>query len=107
MRYCTQPRCTALVEAGRCPAHEVQREHQRPNWDVRRWYRTDLWLRLRALVLQEEPICKLCLVQGRTVPSTDVDHIVKHEGKHERFFDRNNLQGLCHACHSRKTQAGG
>lgn len=82
------------------------REPYRANHEVRRWYSQARWLALRALVLLEEPLCKVCLSQDRTTASTDVDHIVRHEGKFERFFDRNNLQGLCHACHSRKTQRG-
>jgi 5-methylcytosine-specific restriction protein A len=39
------------------------------------------------------------------VRATDVDHIEPHKGSWERFTDRDNLQSLCHSCHSRKTLA--
>lgn len=59
------------------------------------------WQKLRAQVLAEEPLCRECLEQGRTEPSTDCDHIDGNPGNNER----SNLQGLCHACHSTKTAA--
>jgi 5-methylcytosine-specific restriction protein A len=101
MQTCAQPRCPVLVEKGYCPTHAA-----RPNADIRRWYHTALWQRLRALVLREEPLCRECLKEGRDTPSTDVDHIIRHQGIWALFFDRANLQGLCHACHSRKTRRG-
>lgn len=102
------PRCPALVEKGTtyCPAHARQREQARPNADARRWYHTARWQRLRALVLMEEPLCRDCQAQGQVTASTDVDHITPHRGDAGRFWDSANLQGLCHACHSRKTQRG-
>lgn len=59
------------------------------------------WQKLRASVLDGEPLCRHCAKQGLTVPATDVDHISgdpsdDSEGAH---------QALCHECHSRKTAA--
>lgn len=59
------------------------------------------WQKLRAQVLAEEPLCRDCLEQGRTEPSTDCDHIDGNPGNNER----SNLAGRCHACHSIKTAA--
>jgi len=57
------------------------------------------WRKLRLLILHREPICRLC---GKK-PSIDVDHILpkKRGGKDVE----ENLQALCHSCHSKKTQA--
>ena len=44
-------------------------------------------------------------MQGRAVPATDVDHIRPHKGNEDLMWDEENLQALCHACHSRKTAA--
>lgn len=57
------------------------------------------WRRLRAQVLADEPLCRRCAEQGRLVPATDVDHIDSDSGNNQR----ENLQSLCHSCHSIKT----
>lgn len=55
------------------------------------------WKRIRAQTLQSEPLCRLCLAGGKTVPATVVDHIVPlaDGGTH----DSGNLQPLCKRCH--------
>lgn len=63
------------------------------------------WKRLRAQVLAEEPLCRMCAARGLVAPATDVDHI---EDSREDYTDdnsRENLQALCHECHSLKTAA--
>ena len=57
------------------------------------------WQRLRASVLADEPLCRMCWQMGRTTAATDVDHM--HGSDDNR---RESLQPLCHSCHSRKTQ---
>ena len=59
------------------------------------------WQRLRASVLAEQPLCVHCALIGRTSIADDVDHKDGNPGNNER----ENLQGLCHSCHSRKTAA--
>jgi 5-methylcytosine-specific restriction enzyme A len=92
-----------LVPKGRCATHAVTREHQRHNYDIRRWYRTARWRTLRAQVLDENPLCVEC-----TTPTiaTAVDHIRRHQGNAALFFDRSNLQGLCARHHGAKTGSG-
>tara|TARA_Y100001001_G_C7847639_1_gene252950 strand:- start:47 stop:553 length:507 start_codon:yes stop_codon:yes gene_type:complete len=61
------------------------------------------WRQLRAQVLAEEPLCRMCAARGLVVPAIDVDHI---EDAREDYTDdnsRENLQSLCHECHSLKT----
>lgn len=51
--------------------------------------------------LRREPLCRECWVHGRVTEATQVDHIVPlAEGGTN---DPDNLQSLCHSCHSRKT----
>lgn len=54
------------------------------------------WRTLRAAVLQEQPLCAC----GCREWATDVDHINNDPTDNRR----ENLQGLAHECHSRKTQ---
>jgi 5-methylcytosine-specific restriction protein A len=70
-----------------------------------KWYSRALWKRLRLMVLGRDPICVACKRNASTV----ADHKKAFRtGKTENeewqlFCDLNNLQGLCHPCHSEKT----
>jgi 5-methylcytosine-specific restriction protein A len=66
------------------------------------FYSSPEWRLLRALVLAEEPVCRACA----EALATDVDHIVPRRRRPELALARANLQALCKACHSRKTQKG-
>ena len=104
MQFCAQPGCGVLVPKGRCPVHARVKEQQRPNRIIRRWYYREQWKRVREQVLVEAGYtCAQC---GVIHPALEVDHIVKHGGKAEMFWNRNNLQPLCSACHHRKTGLG-
>ena len=60
------------------------------------------WRTLRAAVLREQPLCEHCMRgDDRPIMATDVDHIDNDPTNNER----SNLASLCHACHSRKTNA--
>lgn len=61
------------------------------------FYNTAAWKTLRRLKLDKNPLCELC----GTV-ATDVDHkkSIKSGGNPR---DLDNMQSLCHKCHSRKT----
>jgi 5-methylcytosine-specific restriction enzyme A len=106
LHLCPYPRCRKLVSTGRCAAHARLADH-RQNEDVRHLYRTERWIALRREVLREEPFCQPCLEDGfGAVPNRHVDHKVPHRGDLVLFWDRTNLQGLCHAHHSAKTGRG-
>jgi len=57
------------------------------------------WQKLRALILDDEPLCRYCWEAGQMTRATDVDHISGDPSDNSR----ENLQGLCHECHSSKT----
>lgn len=87
-------RCRAKIPAGRsrCSAHQHR--------GVRRNRPRDLppdWPKIRAAVLDRDPICKLC----GFLESTTADHKVdRADGGSD---DMDNLQGVCTGCHSSKT----
>lgn len=53
------------------------------------------WQAIRKMVLDTEPLCRVC-----KAVATDVDHIDGDNGNNLL----SNLQGLCHGCHSAKTR---
>ena len=63
-------------------------------------YGSTRWRKLRALVLNEEPLCRLCERQGKTTAADTVDHIKEHKGDVALFYDRDNLQPLCQFHHN-------
>ena len=104
MRRCKAPGCSVLTSEGYCPAHKPT--HQRTvskAWH--RLYDRPEWDRLRTDQLAREPFCRECAALGRRTRATEVDHITPHRGSLQLFLNRDNLQSLCHSCHSRKTMA--
>lgn len=65
---------------------------------------TGRWARLRALVLNREPLCRVCTNAGRTVPASSVDHITPRQVAPDLAYVESNLQPLCSACHALKSQ---
>lgn len=107
LRPCRKPGCGQLTRDGWCPAHkpkEAPRSGAAQTY--RRWYSLPVWTDdLRPSQLLREPFCRACAQRGIRTAATDVDHVVDHKGDWAKFTDRENLQSLCHSCHSRKTMA--
>ena len=106
MQFCGEPGCGVLVPSGKCVTHTRTFRNARPAYPGERWYDTARWARLRMRVIQDDPFCRHCRAHGVKRLTTDVDHIVKHNGDPVLFWDRRNLQGLCKGCHTIKTSRG-
>lgn len=105
-RPCRSPGCPALVRGGTgyCDQHQAEAQRQQ---DARRGTAAERgydarWRALRIMFLRRHPLCAdPDGVHTGPVPATDVDHIVpKRDGGRDAW---DNLQALCHSCHSRKT----
>lgn len=80
--------------------HRWYDKHAR-NKDANSFYHGATWLKLRMMKLHRDPCCEACLADQRITQATHVHHI-KPIGTHmELAYDMNNLQSLCHSCHSR------
>lgn len=96
---CNRPGCPELTSERFCKAHaqaEQRRYDAERGSSAQRGYGSS-WRRVRALVLERDPICRLC---GQR-PSVDVDHIRSKRAGGTDSLD--NLRGVCHGCHSVKT----
>lgn len=69
--------------------------------DPRKHGRGSKWHKTSRAARAIEPLCRLCLAVGRTVPAVCVDHIRPLMDGGTSTAD--NLQPLCRACHQRKT----
>ena len=110
-RPCKWPGCPAIVAqgVGYCPRHATKgQKHQADatrlydrNRDPRAvaFYRSAEWAQTRAAVLADDPVCCDCRARFARI----VDHVVPLLVDWSRRLDRTNLQGLCTACHNRKT----
>jgi 5-methylcytosine-specific restriction protein A len=106
LRVCLEPGCPALSSyRGRCTTHASQRSKEtrsqnKPLYNSKRWKLT------RQRKLNEMPLCE-SPPEDHDPPgdriATDVHHkqAVQHGGTP---WAMDNLEALCHPCHSRKTR---
>lgn len=101
-RPCRQPGCPELTLRGYCDGHRRERERRRGNAAQRGYGHR--WRKYRRSFLAANPLCVHCEQEGRVTAATDVDHIKAVRGKDDPlFWEPSNIQGLCGACHRKKT----
>ena len=86
---------------------------RQPSWRTAKGSSTErgygyAWQQARLRFLQAHPLCAMCqaMKPPRVTAANVVDHIVPHRGDSEKFWDTDNWQPLCAACHNRKTARG-
>ncbi len=73
----------------------------------RKVYKSAHWKRLRAIKFTNNPLCEICLREGRTTPAEDIHHIrsfmqTDDEAlRYELAYDYDNLLSLCKQCHQK------
>lgn len=111
-RPCSQPGCSTLANGRYCLKHqgdnrdrERRRQYDRGRERDPR-YQSQAWARTRKFILARDPLCRIAIVckrkRGYIAPSMEVDHVTPVAAGGD-FWDPANLQGACHADHSRKT----
>ena len=63
------------------------------------------WKAVRAQVLRNEPLCRVCVAAGRTELAVQVDHVVPVRVRPDLAYDPTNLQPICGPCHGLKSAA--
>ena len=64
----------------------------------RKLYGLQEWKNRRRHQLRTEPLCALCLAEGRCTGATVADHVTPHRGDY-REFKFGKLRSLCAPCH--------
>lgn len=99
-RPCSTGGCRALAidGTGRCASH--QREQWIKHTPVKRITGRRLQA-MRASLFARQPLCVVCLAEGRATAATQRDHIkALAEGG---LDDETNEQALCEPCHDAKS----
>lgn len=105
MSVCSTPRCPTLTYGGRCDdckarARAGRRSASRSGYDAR-------WRAVQRAYLRAHPYCAGDAHSGDSEllrpNATQVDHIDGLGPLGPRGYDWDNLQSLCHSCHSKKT----
>ena len=74
--------------------------------DRQKFYQSKEWRALRKYKIELNPLCEICIPLGKLTEATQVHHKMALERFPTLGLDINNLQSLCHSCHSRITRAG-
>ena len=71
------------------------------------FYRLSAWITLRNAYRTQNPLCEMCLKEGKTVSILGnngvVDHIKPRLKFPELAYEWTNLMSLCHKHHNQKT----
>nr|DAY00160.1 MAG TPA: HNH endonuclease [Caudoviricetes sp.] len=104
LRRCSFPNCRNRVKAGRCEEHQQKKVDDRLPSSQRGY--DHRWRKYRAEYLAQNPLCVMCLKEGKYTPATVIDHIQPVTGgqKDPLFWRVDNHQALCRDCHSYKTR---
>lgn len=105
-KYCR--RVTTNVN-GYCDDHQDKYRSPKRMYDDRRespskrGYDSE-WTKFRTWFLSNNPLCAMCMKEGRITQANEIHHIVPLAEGGARL-DEKNCMALCHSCHSKITAA--
>lgn len=99
LQPCSSPGCPALVVSGKCDEHKAEYNRTRKKPAEKSKQYDWQWRRLRAWHIKREPLCRVCLGDGRIVAADEVHHVVAIHVDPSRRLDPTNLMSLCTPCH--------
>lgn len=104
MGICTHTGCPAILPRGtsRCEAHGPSLPWQ-PHRDTTPRLRGRGLQRERRALFEREPLCRICMQQGRVSAATIRDHVIPLAEGGEDIDS--NIQPLCRPCSDLKTAA--
>lgn len=105
-KKCLWPQCQEKILTGSyCDTHKKQKQSEYDatrDPDSTRFYNSRRWKLLRQMKLNKNPLCEICLLEGKIQVADMVDHV---DGDFNNN-DEDNHMSLCNACHNKKHKAG-
>lgn len=87
------------------PKKAKKKEKKLYEEERRKIYKSTRWRKLRALKIAEQPLCEMCLKEGKTTIAEDVHHIQSFMSTDDKVlrialaYDYENLMSICKTHH--------
>ncbi|WP_307768926.1 HNH endonuclease [uncultured Bacteroides sp.] len=87
------------------PKKAKKKEKKLYEEERRKIYKSTRWRKLRALKIAEQPLCEMCLKEGKTTIAEDVHHIESFMSTDDPMrrmalaYDYENLMSICKTHH--------
>lgn len=87
------------------PKKPKKKENNLYDEERRKIYKSARWRNLRALKIADQPLCELCLKEGKTTIAEDVHHIISFMSTDDPLkrkflaYDYKNLMSICKMHH--------
>lgn len=87
------------------PKKAKKKEKKLYEEERRKIYKSTRWRKLRALKIAEQPLCEMCLKEGKTTIAEDVHHIESFMSTDDKVlrlalaYDYENLMSICKTHH--------
>lgn len=87
------------------PKKAKKKENNLYDEERRKIYKSTRWRKLRALKIAEQPLCEMCLKEGKTTIAEDVHHIESFMSTDDKVlrialaYDYENLMSICKTHH--------
>lgn len=87
------------------PKKAKKKEKKLYEEERRKIYKSTRWRKLRALKIAEQPLCEMCLAEGKTTIAEDVHHIQSFMSTDDKVlrialaYDYENLMSICKTHH--------
>ena len=70
------------------------------------FYQSAPWVKLRNAYRSANALCEICKSNGEVVPAYHIHHIITRDIDRTKELLWQNLQSLCHSCHSKLHSEG-
>ena len=90
------------------PPSKREDNNTRRNNKWNKYYQNKRWKKLRDWYMSLHPICADCMFEGRSVPATELHHIIPfstgktEEEKMDLLLSPDNIVALCSECHDKR-----